>query len=181
MDRCSVCQEEITKCQEFIALACQHSFHPECIQKWFFENEDCPNCRRTTKSVLHGRGLVVEFHERIPPCKMEKVLVPIILGFMIVLAIFMVYCLITINFKYEVDSWIRGTNPEYIDYVKTTPIPIYPMDTIVKAYVTHSGTTMPSTWAVLINNTNSTMSHTFEYISCEKIEVGEKTYCIRVK
>lgn len=43
-EECCICYE---KCDlpSMIVLYCGHSYHKECIQEWFVENNTCPYCR----------------------------------------------------------------------------------------------------------------------------------------
>lgn len=44
-DICGICREEY-KLNEYIRkLNCNHIFHKKCIDKWFKNNSNCPNCR----------------------------------------------------------------------------------------------------------------------------------------
>jgi len=46
---CSVCQEHITRGDDFRRLPCSetvnHCFHSKCIDQWLASNSTCPNCR----------------------------------------------------------------------------------------------------------------------------------------
>ena len=48
-DDCSICQEPITKGQDFARLHCSnivnHCYHKECILPWLKNNNTCPVCR----------------------------------------------------------------------------------------------------------------------------------------
>ena len=41
---CPICFETLTT-NNAVALACAHSFHPQCIRPWVMENNSCPVCR----------------------------------------------------------------------------------------------------------------------------------------
>ena len=52
--KCSICLESTKK--EIITLKCNHSFHKNCIQKWFKTdsvNLSCPLCRRKNSSIFN--------------------------------------------------------------------------------------------------------------------------------
>ncbi len=40
---CSICFKEISEDQT--VLKCDHTFHKECIDKWFKQSHHCPLCR----------------------------------------------------------------------------------------------------------------------------------------
>ena len=42
---CPICHEEDTVVRQ--TLACNHTFHHHCIQRWFVQNNTCPLCRLT--------------------------------------------------------------------------------------------------------------------------------------
>ena len=42
---CPICHEEDTVVRQ--TLACNHTFHHHCIQRWFMQNNTCPLCRLT--------------------------------------------------------------------------------------------------------------------------------------
>ena len=48
-DDCTICQEAITKGQDFARLHCSnivnHCYHKECILPWLKNNNTCPVCR----------------------------------------------------------------------------------------------------------------------------------------
>ena len=46
---CSICKTHGTEC----ILNCGHSFHVHCIQKWFKNNNTCPNCRAINHHQLN--------------------------------------------------------------------------------------------------------------------------------
>ncbi len=43
---CVICQEDIT-CKNIVRTitSCKHTYHVECIDKWFSENKKCPLCK----------------------------------------------------------------------------------------------------------------------------------------
>ena len=43
--KCPICHEEDTVVRQ--TLACNHTFHHHCIQRWFMQNNTCPLCRLT--------------------------------------------------------------------------------------------------------------------------------------
>ena len=48
-NECSICLENISSNQ--ILLNCNHTFHKQCIDKWFLTNTNCPNCRTILNTV----------------------------------------------------------------------------------------------------------------------------------
>ncbi len=43
---CGICiDEEFTAGETVRTLPCQHSFHPNCVDKWLFSKGTCPTCR----------------------------------------------------------------------------------------------------------------------------------------
>lgn len=44
VDPCIICHEELNK-DSASMLDCGHSFHTECVRKWFREQSTCPTCR----------------------------------------------------------------------------------------------------------------------------------------
>lgn len=54
---CSICFENISS-DEGTLVACEHSFHKECLQKWYvpslsFNTGNCPNCRTFIIPVIN--------------------------------------------------------------------------------------------------------------------------------
>ncbi|CAD8152038.1 unnamed protein product [Paramecium octaurelia] len=47
IDQCSICLSELTN-QNAVTTTCGHKFHLNCIQQWFAQQRNCPNCRRPT-------------------------------------------------------------------------------------------------------------------------------------
>lgn len=43
---CVICQDHIGNNIIIRTLACDHSFHLHCIDKWFSENTKCPTCNK---------------------------------------------------------------------------------------------------------------------------------------
>lgn len=43
--QCSICLNSITSGQDVTSLTCEHTFHSQCIQRWFRRNATCPVCR----------------------------------------------------------------------------------------------------------------------------------------
>lgn len=41
--QCPICHEEDTETRQ--TLACNHTFHHRCIQRWFRDKNTCPLCR----------------------------------------------------------------------------------------------------------------------------------------
>lgn len=52
-EKCVVCYEKLSK-KKFrnVVLACEHTFHTECIWKWGTEKTDCPLCRKECSIIL---------------------------------------------------------------------------------------------------------------------------------
>jgi len=48
---CSICYENITKETGKAELSCSHTFHLNCLSKWFLKNENCPCCRHTANET----------------------------------------------------------------------------------------------------------------------------------
>ena len=44
-DICVICQEDIKLNDIVRIIKCKHSFHINCIDKWFIENKKCPMCK----------------------------------------------------------------------------------------------------------------------------------------
>ena len=44
-DFCVICQEDIDNDCIIREIHCKHSFHIDCIDKWFVENKKCPMCK----------------------------------------------------------------------------------------------------------------------------------------
>jgi hypothetical protein len=42
---CIICQDNIVENDIIRYLKCGHTFHLNCIDKWFSENSSCPQCR----------------------------------------------------------------------------------------------------------------------------------------
>ena len=42
---CVICQEDIQKNSIIREINCKHSFHINCIDKWFVDNKKCPMCK----------------------------------------------------------------------------------------------------------------------------------------
>jgi len=42
---CSVCLEDLKHNDEYIKLHCGHTFHYNCINRWYKRSEKCPMCR----------------------------------------------------------------------------------------------------------------------------------------
>ena len=55
MVKCSICLDKI-KSKDVKTTSCKHSFHEECIDKWFQLNYTCPYCRTNlSKPVIRRR------------------------------------------------------------------------------------------------------------------------------
>ena len=44
-ENCPICLDDITSKKTRKCLPCGHTFHEQCILRWFKENATCPNCR----------------------------------------------------------------------------------------------------------------------------------------
>ena len=53
-DECSICFENIDKSDNKI-LPCGHSFHTNCVLKWFVTSDTCPVCRVTNSGDIFVR------------------------------------------------------------------------------------------------------------------------------
>ncbi len=42
---CTICQNNIVEDDIIRCLQCRHIFHIDCIDRWFVENKQCPQCR----------------------------------------------------------------------------------------------------------------------------------------
>ena len=42
---CSICLDDMYNNTDVITLECNHMFHKKCINDWFREKHDCPQCR----------------------------------------------------------------------------------------------------------------------------------------
>ncbi|CAD7093347.1 unnamed protein product [Hermetia illucens] len=47
---CTICIDKINS--DLIYLECGHSFHGNCIQKWFKDNNTCPNCKNVQTNKI---------------------------------------------------------------------------------------------------------------------------------
>tara|TARA_B110000285_G_scaffold211634_1_gene254478 strand:- start:130 stop:384 length:255 start_codon:yes stop_codon:yes gene_type:complete len=47
---CSICFDKITG-EEQSVLKCDHTFHKECIDKWFEKSHRCPLCRNSLFNI----------------------------------------------------------------------------------------------------------------------------------
>ena len=43
---CNICLETLDRNQLYRELTCNHSFHPHCIDRWLYQSQTCPICRR---------------------------------------------------------------------------------------------------------------------------------------
>jgi hypothetical protein len=51
-DICNICQENFDQAQEIRRLTfCNHSFHRECVDRWFSSNVHCPTCRHDIREI----------------------------------------------------------------------------------------------------------------------------------
>ena len=42
---CAICQDKFIKDQDLRKLECNHTYHKECVDKWFERQNTCPECR----------------------------------------------------------------------------------------------------------------------------------------
>ena len=47
---CSICLDDFKVDTKYCILECSHTFHHNCINKWFETNNICPNCRQAVTS-----------------------------------------------------------------------------------------------------------------------------------
>ena len=47
---CSICFDKISD-EEHSVLKCDHTFHKECIDKWFEKSHRCPLCRNSLFNI----------------------------------------------------------------------------------------------------------------------------------
>jgi len=73
MEDCSICYEEITVISK-TKLDCGHSFHQDCLDKWYINSPTCPLCRSqiptktTTRfQVIYICTLIFKFIEKYYP------------------------------------------------------------------------------------------------------------------
>ena len=54
--KCSICWENVpsTNSAKHKRLSCGHSFHFDCISKWYIHSNECPTCRKpqTNDNIL---------------------------------------------------------------------------------------------------------------------------------
>ncbi len=64
---CSICFDglntDYTDTTDTITLRCRHSFHHQCISRWYQENSACPYCRHKIWKDDLDFGLVRTFYE----------------------------------------------------------------------------------------------------------------------
>lgn len=48
-DSCAICLKNYKEKEILTVLFCNHSFHKECIKRWFENNNNCPICRQILK------------------------------------------------------------------------------------------------------------------------------------
>ena len=49
MDRCCICFENLNK---KYTTECNHSFHFDCIKKWYLTKQNCPICRNRFRDEM---------------------------------------------------------------------------------------------------------------------------------
>ena len=52
---CPICICDIDETSSIYKLRCGHTFHTECLRKWFFRNKTCPLCRYDATHVTLDR------------------------------------------------------------------------------------------------------------------------------
>lgn len=61
-DKCSICLESFKEGKDRVfKLPCEHIFHENCLEKWFYShlrNPQCPNCNVETFKLLQNQGKV---------------------------------------------------------------------------------------------------------------------------
>ena len=45
IERCPICYDELKTFQIVRTIVCNHQFHYDCVDKWFYQNRTCPMCR----------------------------------------------------------------------------------------------------------------------------------------
>ncbi|ESN95745.1 hypothetical protein HELRODRAFT_178925 [Helobdella robusta] len=45
-DTCPICCDEFEENSFVLKLSCGHIFHPDCLENWFVEKQNCPFCRK---------------------------------------------------------------------------------------------------------------------------------------
>ena len=48
-DKCIICQYEFKSYEKIVNLACNHCFHPDCIEEWLKNQKVCPYCKSEVK------------------------------------------------------------------------------------------------------------------------------------
>ena len=48
-DKCIICQYEFKSYEKIVVLACNHCFHPDCIEEWLKNQKVCPYCKTEVK------------------------------------------------------------------------------------------------------------------------------------
>ena len=49
---CGICRDEFKEGETIKVLKCNHLFHRECLEKWFFLEKECPNCRNDLSDLI---------------------------------------------------------------------------------------------------------------------------------
>ncbi|XP_057616454.1 E3 ubiquitin-protein ligase RLIM-like [Chionomys nivalis] len=55
---CTICITEYTEGDTLRALPCSHEYHVHCIDRWLWENNSCPICRRVVLSSWNRRRVL---------------------------------------------------------------------------------------------------------------------------
>lgn len=60
-DICIICFDKLNNSKAKINLNCNHTFHTECLQKWFEEKNECPICREkiTINKILNSEVTIL--------------------------------------------------------------------------------------------------------------------------
>lgn len=59
---CSICLDEFKYHDKIIRLKCQHIFHENCLKKWCYTGEKCPNCNGALNIETEVKGPLI-LHE----------------------------------------------------------------------------------------------------------------------
>uniref|UniRef100_A0A0G4IEC6 RING-type domain-containing protein n=1 Tax=Chromera velia CCMP2878 TaxID=1169474 RepID=A0A0G4IEC6_9ALVE len=64
---CTICQEGLREGERIAVTACEHTFHPKCLEPWFLNNYpqfSCPNCRERTRPSASPRRVPTQWEDR---------------------------------------------------------------------------------------------------------------------
>jgi len=48
-DECAICLSQFGRSDDVVDLPCKHTFHRDCVLRWFREKTECPVCRRLAR------------------------------------------------------------------------------------------------------------------------------------